>query len=115
MQVKWAWFRVCNARLRTEHGCYARSVVHEIASGDNRVARVNLQSNRVEARIPTSIGNSEGGIAADNGGIWLSTDSAGTLARIDGARNEIDGQVRLASRSFVPVAGAGALCGDLGS
>jgi virginiamycin B lyase len=74
---------------------------------DNRIDRVNSQSNEVEAHIPTAIGDSEGGIAAGEGAVWLVTDRQGTLVRINGALNKIDGQVKLATGSFVPVAGAG--------
>jgi virginiamycin B lyase len=76
---------------------------------DNRVDRVNPRSNEVEAHIPTPIGDSEGGIAAGEGAIWLVTDRRGTLTRIDGTLNRIDGHAQLASGSFVPVAGAGAV------
>jgi len=76
---------------------------------DNRVDRVNPRSNQVEAHIPTPIGDSEGGIASGEGAIWLVTDRRGTLTRIDGALNRINGHAQLASGSFVPVVGAGAV------
>lgn len=76
---------------------------------DNRIDRVDQQSSNVVAQIPTSIGNSEGGIAAGEKAIWFAADSHGRLVRIDPALNKIDGQVKLADGSFVPVAGAGAV------
>jgi virginiamycin B lyase len=76
---------------------------------DHRIDRVDLQSNAVVAHIPTSIGNSEGGIAAGEKAIWLVADSHGKLVRIDPALNRIDGHVKIADGSFVPIAGAGAV------
>ncbi|HEV7879408.1 hypothetical protein [Bradyrhizobium sp.] len=76
---------------------------------DNRIDRVSLQSNTIEAQVPTPIGDSEGGIAAGAGAVWLVADRQGKLVRIDSALNKIDGHVQLASGSFVPVAGAGAV------
>lgn len=76
---------------------------------DNRIDRVNFQTNKVEAHIPTSIGDSEGGIAAGEGAVWLVKDRQGTLVRINSGVNTIDGQVQLATGSFVPVIGAGAV------
>jgi virginiamycin B lyase len=76
---------------------------------DDRVDRVNLHSNEVEAHVSTSIGDSEGGIAAGEGAVWLIADRHGTLARIDGTLNRVNSRVQIASGSFVPVAGAGAV------
>jgi virginiamycin B lyase len=76
---------------------------------DNRIDRVNPQSNKVEAHVATSIGDSEGGIAEGEGAVWLVTDRQGTLVRIDSTLNRIDGHVQLASDSFVPVVGMGAI------
>lgn len=76
---------------------------------DHRIDRVDQQSNAVVAHIPTSIGNSEGGIAAGEEAIWLAADSHGKLLRLEPTLNKIDGQVKLAEGSFVPVAGAGAV------
>jgi YVTN family beta-propeller protein len=76
---------------------------------DHRIDRVDLQSNAVVAHIPTSIGNSEGGIAADEKAIWLVANSHGKLVRIDPVLNTVDGHVKIADGSFVPIAGAGAV------
>jgi len=76
---------------------------------DNRVDRVNVRSNKVEAHIPIAIGDSEGGIAAGQQAVWLAADRHGTLVRINSTLNSIDGRVQLASGSFVPAAGAGAI------
>ena len=76
---------------------------------DNRVDRVNVRTNRVEAHVATPIADSEGGIAAGEGAVWLVADRNGTLVRIDPAHNKINGQVKLAGGSFVPVVGAGSV------
>lgn len=76
---------------------------------DNRVDRVDQQSDKVVTHIPTSIGDSEGGIAAGDKAVWLIADRQGKLVRIDGALNKIDGEVQVAAGSFVPVAGAGSV------
>jgi virginiamycin B lyase len=77
--------------------------------GDRRVDRIDQATNRVTAGIATAVGDREGGIAADATGIWMITDTAGTLACIDPASNRIVAEVVTAPGSFVPAAGAGAL------
>lgn len=77
---------------------------------DNRIDRVNEQTRKIVARISTTVGDSEGGIAAGDTGIWMVTDRHGHLVRIDPAQDRIDGQVKLADGSFVPVARGGSVC-----
>jgi virginiamycin B lyase len=76
---------------------------------DKRVDRVDQQSNKVVASTPTPIGDSEGGIAAGEGAVWLAANRQGKLIRINSTLNEIDGEVQLSGGSFVPVAGAGSV------
>jgi virginiamycin B lyase len=77
--------------------------------GDKRLDRVSEQSNALELHIPTTIGDSEGGIAAGEGAVWMVADRHGRLLRVDPARNTIAGSVKVADGSFVPVVGAGAV------
>jgi virginiamycin B lyase len=42
--------------------------------GDNRLDRIDAASNQVVAHIQTPIGDSEGGIAAGEGGVWMIAD-----------------------------------------
>src|SRR5262245_38502440 len=53
--------------------------------GDPSLSRIDLKTGKVTATIPIGIGDSEGGIAAGAGSIWLMTDKKGTLARLDPA------------------------------
>lgn len=76
---------------------------------DKRLDRVGEQSGALETHIPTTVGDSEGGIAAGEGAVWVVADRHGNLQRIDPALNEIAGSVELAEGSFVPVVGAGAV------
>jgi len=76
---------------------------------DKRVDRVNEQSNALELHIPTTVGDSEGGIAAGEGAVWMMADRHGRLLRIDPTLNKIAGSVKVSDGSFVPVAGAGAV------
>jgi virginiamycin B lyase len=76
---------------------------------DKRLDRVSEQSSALELHIPTTVGDSEGGIAAGEGAVWMVADRHGRLLRIDPALNKIAGSVKLADGSFVPVVGAGAV------
>lgn len=76
---------------------------------DKRVDRVNEQSGALELHIPTTVGDSEGGIAAGEAAVWLVADRHGSLQRIDPALNKITASVKLAEGSLVPVVGAGAV------
>ncbi|APG15043.1 MULTISPECIES: hypothetical protein [Bradyrhizobium] len=74
---------------------------------DKRLDRVSEQSSTLELHIPTTVGDSEGGIAAGEGAVWMVADRHGKLLRVDPALNKIAGSVKLADGSFVPVVGAG--------
>jgi virginiamycin B lyase len=76
---------------------------------DNRIDRVSLNLQEVETHVATPVGDSEGGIAAGEGSVWLASNRQGTVVRIDPALNRINGEAKLVSGSFVPVVGAGAL------
>jgi YVTN family beta-propeller protein len=76
---------------------------------DKRLDRVSEQTGALELHIPTTVGDSEGGIAAGEGAVWMVADRHGSLQRIDPSLNTIAGSVKLAEGSFVPVTGAGAV------
>lgn len=77
--------------------------------GDKAVVRVDPKSNKITATIPTTIGDSEGGIAAGADSIWLVTDKQGTLARIDPATNRIVAEIELPAGSYTPAFGEGSV------
>jgi virginiamycin B lyase len=76
---------------------------------DKRLDRVSEQSSTLELHIPTTVGDSEGGIDAGEGAVWMVADRVGRLLRVDPALNTIAGSVKVADGSFVPVVGAGAV------
>src|SRR5450755_1179321 len=50
---------------------------------DGSVQRVDPKSQKVVATIPSGVANTEGGITAGGGSVWMPSDEAGMLARID--------------------------------
>ena len=77
--------------------------------GDHALVRVDPKTNKITATIPTTIGDSEGGIAAGAESIWLVTDKKGTLARIDPATNQIVAEIELPAGSYTPAFGEGSV------
>ncbi len=55
--------------------------------GDKTLVRVDMGTNAVVATIPVGPAESEGGIAASEDAVWLVTDPAGKLSRIDPKTN----------------------------
>ena len=74
-----------------------------------RVARRSEDRHRSTATLPLTIGNSEGGLAAGAGSIWMMTDAKGTLARIDPATNKVVAEIYVAPGSFAVAFGEGAV------
>lgn len=64
------------------------------------VSRVSLKEGKVEATLPFGVPESEGGIAAGAGSIWMMTDKNGTLARIDPATNKVVAEIYVAPGSY---------------
>ena len=77
--------------------------------GDHALARVDLKTNKVTARIPTTIGDSESGIAASEDSLWLVTDKQGTLKRIDPSSSKTVAEIKLPPGSFTPAFGYGSV------
>jgi virginiamycin B lyase len=68
--------------------------------GDKTVSRVSLKDAKVEATLPFGVPDSEGGIAAGAGSLWLMTDKNGTLTRIDPATNKAVAEIFVAPGSY---------------
>jgi len=51
--------------------------------GDKTVSRIDVKTNKVTATLPYAPADSEGGFAAGPDSIWMLTDKAGILSRID--------------------------------
>lgn len=67
--------------------------------GDNVLARVDLKTAKVTARIPMTFADEEGGIAVGAGSVWVLTDTKSTLARIDPTNNTVVAEIRVAPGS----------------
>jgi YVTN family beta-propeller protein len=68
--------------------------------GDQTISRVDLKSGAITATIRTTIGDTEGSIAAGAGSIWLMIDGKGTLARFDPATNAVVAEISVAPGSY---------------
>jgi virginiamycin B lyase len=68
----------------------------------NSIARIDTSSNRASAILPVGPAGEEGGIATSYDSVWIVTDDAGTLVRIDPATNEIRQKVSIAPGSYNP-------------
>ena len=64
------------------------------------MVRVDAKTNRVSATLSVGPAGPEGGIAASPDSIWLVTDKAGTLSRIDPATNAVRQKVQIPAGSF---------------
>jgi YVTN family beta-propeller protein len=68
--------------------------------GDKTLARVSLKGAKLEATLPFGVPDSEGGIAAGAGSVWIMTDKNGTLTRIDPATNKAVAEIYVAPGSY---------------
>lgn len=73
------------------------------------VSRVNLKDGKIEATLPLAVPDSEGGIATGAGSLWLMTDKAGTLARIDPATNKVVAEIYVTPGSYTVAFGEDAV------
>jgi virginiamycin B lyase len=67
--------------------------------GDKTVVRIDEKTNAVVATIPVGPGESEGGIAASSDAVWLVSDPAGKLARIDPKTNTVSELIGIPAKS----------------
>ncbi len=73
----------------------------------NALAEVSLKDAHIHAILPIGPAASEGGIAVSRDGVWMVTDKAGTLARIDPRTGAVRQTVRLPAGSFNPIVADG--------
>lgn len=64
------------------------------------LVRVSLKDGKVEATLPFEVPESEGGLATGAGSVWVMTDKAGTLTRIDPATNKAVAEIPVAPGSY---------------
>jgi glyoxylase-like metal-dependent hydrolase (beta-lactamase superfamily II)/streptogramin lyase len=72
---------------------------------DSTLSRVDIKTNRVIATLPFGPANSEGGLATSSDSVWMLTDRAGILSRIDPATNTRTAEIKVPSGSFACVLG----------
>jgi virginiamycin B lyase len=70
--------------------------------GDHSLVKVNAETGAVQATLPMGPADSEGGIAAGVGSIWIVT-ADGELTRIDTATNRVTVKIRIPTGSFNPL------------
>ena len=83
------------AEVAMSHPCGAMA----IASGslwvadckDRTLVRIDLETAKISAVIPTGIGSPDGelNVAAGAGSVWVASDSKGVIARVDPASNKV--------------------------
>lgn len=73
------------------------------------VIRIDAKTGRIQAEIPVSPADSEGGITVGAGSVWMAIDKKGVLARIDPLTNKVAAQIAIPSGSFVPAFADGAV------
>ena len=75
--------------------------------GSHNLVRASLTSGKIQKTIPIAPADSEGGITAGAGSIWMASSSAGRLARIDPRANIAIATMAVPSGSFCPIFFAG--------
>jgi DNA-binding beta-propeller fold protein YncE len=76
---------------------------------DSSIYRIDLKSQRIAAIIHTGLADPEGelSLAAGAGSIWVLTDSAGVLSRIDPRTNRVVARIDVAHNSYAAAFGYG--------
>src|SRR6266702_3477048 len=67
------------------------------------MVRVDASSNQITAKLPIGPAGPEGGITASSESIWIDTDSAGTLVRVDPVTNRARQEISIAPGSYNPL------------
>jgi YVTN family beta-propeller protein len=67
---------------------------------EKTLVRVSLKDGKVEATLPFGVPESEGGLATGAGSVWMMTDKAGTLTRIDPATNKAVAEIYVTPGSY---------------
>ena len=68
----------------------------------NSIARIDASINRISAILPIGPAGPEGGIAASTDSVWVVSDDAGTLVRIDPVTNGVRQKISIAPGSYNP-------------
>ena len=78
---------------------------------DRSLYRIDLQTARVVATIPTGLADRSGELSVDvgAGSVWLLTDAAGVLSRVDPETNKVIAQIPVKPDSFAAVFGFGSV------
>jgi virginiamycin B lyase len=71
--------------------------------GSHNLARADAVTGVIQATIPASPADSEGGITTGAGSVWLVTSSSSELDRIDPATNAVLARIQLPKGSFNPI------------
>ena len=77
--------------------------------GDQTLSRVSMATNQVEATLKLGPAESEGGITTSADAVWLVTDKAGVLSRIDPRTNQAIAQIPVPPNSASVQYGDGAV------
>jgi YVTN family beta-propeller protein len=77
--------------------------------GDKTLGRIDIATNMLTATLPVPPAESEGGIAASEDAVWLVTDAAGKLSRIDPKTNSAGALIDIPAGSASVVYGDGAV------
>jgi virginiamycin B lyase len=75
--------------------------------GSRNLVRASLTTGKIQKTIPIAPADSEGGITAGAGAIWMTSNSAGRVARIDPRTNRAVATIAVPSGSFCPIFFAG--------
>src|SRR5581483_8196293 len=67
------------------------------------LARIDLKTNQITQTLPLMPADSEGGITASPDSVWMVTDAAGTLARIDPKTNSVRAKIQLPAGAANPL------------
>jgi virginiamycin B lyase len=71
--------------------------------GSHNLVRADAATGVIQATIPASPADSEGGITSGAGSVWLVTSASSELDRIDPASNAIVARIQLPKGSFNPI------------
>ncbi|MCU1260740.1 MAG: hypothetical protein JWO80_3625 [Bryobacterales bacterium] len=77
--------------------------------GDKSLSRVSIKTNAVEATIPLGPAESEGGVTTSPDAVWMLTDKAGKLSRIDPKSNRVVAEIAVPPSSVSCLYGDGAI------
>lgn len=77
--------------------------------GDKTMSRIDIKTNTVTATVPVGPADSEGGVTASDDAVWMITDPAGKLAKIDPGTNAVVATVDVPAGSASVIFGDGAL------